>query len=323
MTSANATARALWIEAAGRAVLREETLPPPREGWCCVEALYSAVSPGTERLVASGGVPAEVAELMRCPYMEGAFPFPVKYGYSLVGRVADGPLAGKVVHLLHPHQERAQVRVGDLRVVPDDVPPERATLAANLETAVTALWDGRVTAGERVLVVGFGIVGSLVARLVSAIPGVELDVIERDPAKRDLASTLGFTARETPRGEYDVAFGASGSAAEVQIAIDAVGNEGRVIELSWLGLQSAPLLLGGSFHSGRKQLIASQVSQIPPGLRGRWDYARRTQLVFSLLRDPVFDRHITTQVAFHELPAFVEELCTTPSHGLSVSVRYS
>jgi threonine dehydrogenase-like Zn-dependent dehydrogenase len=322
MTSASATARALWIEAAGRAVLREETLPAPRDGWCRVEALYSAVSPGTERLVASGRVPAEVAEIMRCPYMEGAFPFPVKYGYSLVGRVTDGPLAGKIVHLLHPHQERMQVRVSDLRVVPGDVPPERATLAANLETAVTALWDGRVTAGERVLVIGFGIVGSLVARLVSAIPGVELDVVERDPAKRALASTLGFTARETPRDDYDVAFGASGSAAEVQLAIDAVGNEGRVIELSWLGLQSAAILLGGSFHSGRKQLIASQVSQIPPSLRGRWDYARRTQLVFSLLRDPVFDQHITRQVAFEELPDFIADLCATPSAGLSVTVRY-
>lgn len=319
------SSQALWIAEAGRAEVRDEELPPPAEGWCRVDAIYSAVSPGTERLVASGRVPAEIADVMRCPYMDGSFAFPVKYGYSIVGRVAEGPDAvrGRLVHVLHPHQSRFNVRVGDVRIVPDKVSPDRATLASNLETAVTALWDSRIVAGERALVIGFGIVGSLVARLLSRVPGVEVDVVDRDASKRVLATRLGFAALEAPGTDYDVAFGASGSPDEVQTAIDAVGPEGRVIELSWLGMRESRVLLGGSFHSGRKQLIASQVSNIPPYLRGRWDYARRTRLVFALLRDPVFDRHITRTIAFEEMPRFVEELVGGDSDGLSVVVRYS
>ena len=318
-------ARALWIEESGRAELREEHLAPIDDGWCRVEAIYSAVSPGTERIVASGRVPAEIAEIMRCPYMDGSFAFPVKYGYSLVGRVAEGPssMRGRLVHVLHPHQSLCNVRVGDVRVVPEDVSAERATLASNLETAITALWDSRIVAGEHALVIGFGIVGSLVARLLSRMPGVEVDVVDLDPGKRILATRLGFAALDAPRRDYDVAFGASGSPDEVQTAIDAVGDEGRVIELSWLGMRESRVLLGGSFHSGRKSLVASQVAHIPPFLRGRWDYERRTRLVFSLLRDPVFERHITRTVAFEDMPQFVEELCAGSSDGLSVTVRYN
>jgi threonine dehydrogenase-like Zn-dependent dehydrogenase len=313
-------ARALWLDAPGRAALRASELPPLADGWSRLRAIASAISPGTERLVASGRVPAEVAETMRCPYMEGAFSFPVKYGYSLVGRLDDG----RIAHVLHPHQEIAHVRTADLRIVPEDVPPLRATLAANLETAVTALWDARIAPGERALVVGFGIVGSLAARLLSRVAGVELDVLERDDAKRALAESMGFhTIAAIDAGAYDVAFGASGSAEEVPLALDAIGDEGRVVELSWLGTQEVRLRLGGTFHSGRKQLIASQVSHIPPHLRGRWDYARRTRLVFALLRDAAFDAHITRSVAFEELPSFYEELCTGGAGGLSIAVRYS
>lgn len=317
--------RALWIAEAGRAELREEALTPLEDGWCRVDAIYSAVSPGTERLVANGRVPEEIADVMRCPYMDGSFAFPLKYGYSMVGRVSEGPedVRGRLVHVLHPHQSRFDVRVGDVRFVPDAISPDRATLASNLETAVTALWDSRIVAGERALVIGFGIVGSLVARLLSRVPGVEVDVLDRDASKRHLATRLGFAAIDEPRADYDVAFGASGSPDEVQTAIDAVGVEGRIVELSWLGMRESRVLLGGSFHSGRKQLVASQVSNIPPYLRGRWDHARRTRLVFSLLRDPVFDRHITRTIAFDEMPRFIEELCGGESDGLSVTVRYS
>lgn len=312
-------ARALWLEAPGRAALRATELPPLDDDFVRVRAIASAISPGTERLVATGRVPSEVAETMRCPYMEGTFAFPVKYGYSLVGRLDDGRLA----HVLHPHQEVAHVRAADVRVVPDGVPPERATLAANLETAVTALWDSRIAAGERALVIGFGIVGSLVARLLARMAGVEVDVVELDEEKRRLAQSMGFHAIAAPGSDYDVAFGASGAPEEVQLALDAVGDEGRVVELSWLGPREVRLQLGGTFHSGRKQLIASQVSHIPPHLRARWDYARRTRLVFALLRDAAFDAHITRTVDFDELPRFYEELCAGGAGGLSIAVRYA
>lgn len=312
-------ARALWLEAPGRAAIRATELSPLEGDVVRVRAIASAISPGTERLVATGRVPAEVAETMRCPYMDGSFSFPVKYGYSLVGRLDDGRLA----HVLHPHQETAHVRAADVRIVPEGVPPERATLAANLETAVTALWDSRIAAGERTLVLGFGIVGSLVARLLTRVAGVEVDVVELDGEKRRLAQSMGFHAMAAPGSDYDVAFGASGAPEEVQVALDAVGDEGRVVELSWLGTREVRLQLGGTFHSGRKQLIASQVSHIPPHLRARWDYARRTRLVFALLRDAAFDAHITRTVDFEELPRFYEELCAGGAGGLSIAVRYA
>jgi threonine dehydrogenase-like Zn-dependent dehydrogenase len=204
--------------------------------------------------------------------------------------------------------------------VPDGIPPERATLAANLETAVTALWDARIAVGERALVVGFGIVGSLIARLLAAIPGVEVEVVERDAAKRRLAATMGLRALAVPAGEYDVAFGASGSAAEVQLALDALGTEGRLIEVSWLGGSEARLALGGSFHSGRKRIVSSQVSSLPPFLRGRWDHRRRTALVFSLLRAPEWDAHISRSVDFAALPGLFAEAAGTGS--LSITVSY-
>ncbi|HEX3555391.1 MAG TPA: zinc-binding alcohol dehydrogenase [Thermoanaerobaculia bacterium] len=315
-------ARALWHEGPARARLRTAELPSPPRGWCQVAALFSAVSPGTERLVAAGRVPPEVAGAMRCPYMEGEFPFPVKYGYSLVGRVVRGPaeLRGRIVHVLHPHQDRCNVRVADVRLVPEGVPAERATLAANLETAVTAVWDSRIVLGERALVVGFGVVGSLVARLLAAIPGVEVDVVEREAAKRDLARRLGFTAVAAPAGEYDLAFGASGSPAEVQTALDALGAEGRLVEVSWLGSGETRLALGGSFHNGRKRIAASQVSSLPPFLRGRWDFRRRTALVFSLLRSTQWDEHVSRRTELAALPDLFAE--PEGPGSLSITVRY-
>jgi threonine dehydrogenase-like Zn-dependent dehydrogenase len=310
------TARALWFEAPSRAAIRDETLIDRGDGWRRITAIASAISPGTERLVATGRVPASVREAMRCPYMEGSFAFPMKYGYSLVGRLDDG----RIAHVLHPHQTQCDVRASDLRFVPDDVPPERATLAANLETAVTALWDSEIAAGERVLVIGFGIVGSLIAHLLSR-ENASFDVLDVDPKKRELARSMGFRAVEPPDGEYDLAFGASGNAAEVQTAIDAVGVEGRVIEVSWLS-EPARVDFGGTFHSGRKRIIGSQVSRIPKRMKAEWDFARRTELVLSLLRDPAFDAHITNAVAFDDLPRFYENLCAGRTGGLSVVVRY-
>jgi threonine dehydrogenase-like Zn-dependent dehydrogenase len=312
------TARALWFESAGRAHIRTEALPDPPDGWRHITTAASAVSPGTERLVATGRVPAPVYDAMRCLYMEGSFAFPLKYGYSLVGRLDDGRLA----HVMHPHQTECNVRMADVRLVPDGIPPERATLAPNLETAVNALWDAELSLGERILVIGFGAVGSLMARLLS-ITNASFDIVDTDPAKRELARSMGFNAVAETGGEYDVAIGASGNPAEVQLAIDAVGIEGRIVEVSWLGSQEARVDLGGSFHSGRKRIIGSQVSRIPPRLRGRWNHARRMELVFALLRDPAFDAHLTSSISFDELPRFYDDLCAGRVGGLSVVVRYA
>jgi threonine dehydrogenase-like Zn-dependent dehydrogenase len=262
---------------------------------------------------------------MAVPYMGGRFGFPVKYGYSLVGEVFEGPpeLRGRRVHLLHPHQDVCVIGAGDVRPLPDGLPSDRATLASNMETAVTAAWDAGVSVGERVLVVGFGVVGSLVARVLGLGPAVELEVVEKRADRRRLAEAMGFAAADAPDPEpYDVAFDTSGTAAGLQAAIDSVGVEGRVVAVSWFGARPARLDLGGSFHSRRKRIIGSQVSRIPGALRPRWDAARRTGLVFRLLERPEFDLHIGPPVPFARLPKAYAALIGRSPEGLSPLIVY-
>lgn len=317
---------AFWLTGKGRGALKRETLPNPGgEEWCVVRTMFSAISPGTERLVAGGRVPLALRKEMRCPYMGGRFPFPVKYGYSLVGEVVQGPpeLRGRKVHVLHPHQDVCVVRAGDVRPLPDVLPPSRAVLASNMETAVTAVWDSGVTIGERALVVGFGIIGSLIARLLAQGPAVDLEVVERRPERRRLAESMGFRTSARPSAEpFDVAFDTSGTAAGLQAAIDSVGVEGRVVAASWLGAEPARLDLGGTFHSRRKRIIGSQVSRIPGALRPRWDTARRTELVFRLLEGPEFDSHLGPAVPFVDLPEIYQALVRSPREGLSPLIIY-
>jgi 2-desacetyl-2-hydroxyethyl bacteriochlorophyllide A dehydrogenase len=319
-------AKSFWFQEAGHAVFREEELPDVRKGCCNVETSYSAISPGTERLVCLGKVPPEVFSQMRTPYMGGEFSFPVKYGYSLIGRIVDGSREriGHTVHVLHPHQNRCVVREEDAFLVPDDVPPKRATLASNMETAVNAVWDSRVTIGERALVVGFGIVGSLVARLLSFLPGVEVVITDTNPDKISLAEKMDFEVQNPDQitNNFSVAFHASGDPDGLQYAIDMVGFEGRVVELSWYGTKKVSLSLGGSFHSMRKKILSSQVSSIPPHFHTNWDLKKRKSLVFELLKKDVFDAHITHSYLFDELIQVFDELKTLPTQGLSYLVVY-
>jgi 2-desacetyl-2-hydroxyethyl bacteriochlorophyllide A dehydrogenase len=301
-------------------------LPNVRVGWCKIQTLYTSISPGTERLVYLGQVPEALYGEMKCLYMGGNFPYPVKYGYSLVGRITDGPeeSMGKLVHVMHPHQDHCTVNFKDTYPVPQGIPPQRASLASNLETAVNAIWDSQVHIGDSVLVVGFGIVGSLVARLLSAIPGTRVEVADTHHAKVDLARKMGFTAfdpHDVSNG-FDCAFHASGTPEGLQTAIDKVGFEGKIVELSWYGTRTVPIQLGGSFHSQRKIIISSQVSHLSGHQRVRWDHRRRKHLVFSLLQNPEFDEHITHSVPFTQLPATFSTLAHTPTEGLAYLVEY-
>ncbi len=317
---------AFWLTSKGRGSLKRETLANPGgDEWCVVRAMFSAVSPGTERLVAAGKVPVALRKEMRCPYMGGRFPFPVKYGYSLVGEVVQGPakLRGRKVHVLHPHQDLCVVRSADVRPLPDDLPPARATLASNMETAVTAVWDSGLALGERALIVGFGVIGSLIARILALGPAIDLEVVEKSPGRRRLAGTMGFRTSGEPATEpFDVAFDTSGTAAGLQAAIDSVGVEGRVVAVSWFGAEPARLDLGGSFHSRRKRIIGSQVSRIPGTLLPRWDFGRRAELVLRLLRRPEFDRHVGPAVPFAELPGAYGTLVGRSAGGLSPLIFY-
>ncbi len=256
--------------------------------------------------------------------MEGEFSFPVKYGYSLVGEVQEGPeeILGKKVHLLHPHQQYCRVEAHELTVLPEEVPPARATLASNMETALNAVWDSGVSVGDRVLVVGFGVIGSLTARLLQSIAGVEVWVYDLDLKRSEMASKMGFHAVDRMRYDFDLAFHCSSSSEGLQSCIDHVGFEGKVVELSWYGEQSVTLQLGGSFHQQRKQVISSQVSAIASNHQARWDFARRKALVMELLKNSDYDQHLEETVAFEKVPALFDKIRKGSLSALSWLIAY-
>ena len=289
-----------------------------------IKSSYSLISTGTERLVARGEVPKSLYQAMRVAYMEGDFTFPLKYGYSLVGEViSEGEWKGKSVHLMHPHQNIVWANPLDVTIIPTTIPSKRATLASNVETAVNALWDSKVTVGDKVLVVGFGMIGALVARLLSLMPAVEVVVLEKDVYRQQLAEKMGFSLLTTASADFDISFHTSASSEGLQRAIEAVGKEGTIVELSWYGTKKSTLSLGGDFHYQRKRIISSQVGQIPTDKNHRWTYQRRKAVVLQLLEDPIFDEHINHEIALEDAPLFFKKLRAGGlQEGLGWVIRY-
>jgi NADPH:quinone reductase-like Zn-dependent oxidoreductase len=305
-------ADALWYVGPGRAEIRRESLAAPGPGEIRIETLYSAISRGTERLVSAGRVPESEFERMRAPFMSGAFPFPVKYGYAAVGRVAQGPpeMIDRAVFALHPHQTAFNLPADACVVIPDSVPPARAALAANMETALNALWDAAPGPADRIAIVGAGIVGALVAYLCGRLPGAEVTLVDRDPSRARIAEALGvrFAAPADAAGDCDLVVHASGSAAGLASAIGLAGEEATVLEMSWYGSGEVAVPLGGAFHSQRLKIVSSQVGRIAPSHRARWTHRRRLAAALDLLKDSRLDVLLAPPVAFHAAPAGIADM---------------
>jgi len=299
--------QALWYVAPGRAEIRPEPVAAPAPDQVRVRALFGAISRGTERLVFAGRVPESEHGRMRAPCMDGTFPFPVKYGYATVGRVEQGPpgLTGRNVFVLYPHQTVFVAPADAVVLVPDAVPPSRAVLAANMETALNGLWDAHPGPGDRIAVVGAGVVGALSARLAARIPGTEVTLVDIDPARAALADRLGlsFALPDAAPQNCDLVIHASASAAGLATALRLAGLEATVLELSWYGAGEIPVPLGGAFHSQRLKLVSSQVGMVAASHRPRWDYPRRRAAALALLDDPALDALLAPAIAFHDLPA--------------------
>jgi threonine dehydrogenase-like Zn-dependent dehydrogenase len=299
-------ARALWIVAPSLAELREESLPPRAADQALVRTRATALSRGTERLVLEGRVPISQHAAMRAPLMAGDFPYPVKYGYCAMGVVEDGPpgLHGRRVFVLHPHQDLFLAPAAMCILVPDAVPDHRAVLAANMETALNILWDARPLPGERVLVIGAGVVGLLVAALLARMPGIRPTVVDLDPGRAALAESLGarFARPEEAPAEQEIIIHASASAAGLQLALDRAGFEARIVEASWHGDRAVPLPLGEAFHARRLSLLSSQVGAVAPAMRGRRSHAERLALALGLLEDPRLDALCAPVARFEDLP---------------------
>ncbi len=323
----NERAQALWYVAPCRAEIHPETLAASvGPGEVRIEAFYGGVSRGTERLVFTGCVPAREYARMRGPFMAGDFPFPVKYGYAVVGRVVAGPdaLVGRMSFALHPHQTIFTLPADRIALLPADVPAPRGVLAANMETALNALWDAAPGPADRIAVVGAGVVGCLCARLAGQLPGADVTLVDIDSSRAALAAALGarFALPEAAPEDCDLVIHASASAAGLATALRLAGNEATVLELSWFGAGEVAVPLGEAFHSRRLRLISSQVGQVAGSRRPRWTHRRRMEAALALLADPALDALIAPAVDFHDLPAALPKILAGPSGVLCQLVRY-
>ncbi|HRD77412.1 MAG TPA: zinc-binding alcohol dehydrogenase [Hyphomicrobiaceae bacterium] len=322
-------ARAIWYVKPGVAEIRSARLTPPGPGEARVRMLYSGISRGTERLVALGEVGESERTRMRAPLQDGEFPFPVKYGYCAVGRIEAGPAErlGETVFCLHPHQDVFNAPLGMLAQVPAGIPAKRATLAANMETALNALWDSGAGPGDRIVVVGAGVVGLMVASLAARLPGADVMVVDVAAERRVLVERLGAAFLEAPRaaelsGSADVVFHTSVTAGGLATAISTAGREGTIVELSWYGDKAVAAPLGGAFHSQRLRLISSQVGQVSPGRRPRWDYARRMGKALELLADARLDALVAEELAFDAAPRELPAVLAGTMGGLAPVIAY-
>jgi threonine dehydrogenase-like Zn-dependent dehydrogenase len=319
-------ARAFWLCAPGVGEIRPVTLPEPGREDVMVQTSRSGISRGTETLVFRGGVPPGQYAAMRAPFQDGDFPGPVKYGYLNVGTVEQGPaeLRGRTVFCLYPHQTAYVVPASAVTVVPEDVPPARAVLAGTVETAVNALWGAAPLLGDRVAVVGAGMLGCCVARLLSRFPGVQVMLVDVDAGRADVAAALGveFALPADAADDRDLVVHASATSGGLQRSLDLLAPEGTVIDLSWYGDLEVRLSLGGAFHSGRLGIRASQVGTLSPARSGRRTTADRLHLALDLLRDPAFDALLTGESRFCELPDVMARLAAGSLPALCHTITY-
>ncbi|GAA1832907.1 zinc-binding alcohol dehydrogenase [Luedemannella flava] len=303
-------ARAYWLASPGVGEIRSATVPEPGPDEVLVRTRYTGVSRGTETLVFHGRVPGSQHEIMRAPFQEGQFPGPVKYGYLNVGVVERGPAAllGRTVFCLYPHQSAYVVPADAVTVVPDGVPARRAVLAGTVETAVNALWDTPPLLGDRVTVVGAGMVGCCVAALAARVPGVRVELVDINPDRAAVAAALaaGFAAPERAARGRDLVFHASATSAGLTLSLDLLRAEGTVTELSWYGDREVTVALGGAFHSRRLGIRASQVGTVSPARADR-SYGDRLALALELLRDPAFDALLTGESPLARLPEILAD----------------
>lgn len=304
-------ARAFWVTGPSQGRIDAATTSADGDSTVLVKTLYSGISRGTESLVFTNQVPESEYQSMRSPFQEGEFPSPVKYGYANVGRVMEGPedLMGRSVFCLFPHQDEFRLPLSAINLLPDGLPAERAVLAANMETAVNGLWDAGPLVGERIAVVGLGVVGLLAAWLASQIPGTRVTAIDVNPKRRASAEALGLSfATGATTDDHDLVIHASGHPGGLETALGLCGPEARVIEMSWYGEQSVPAPLGRAFHSRRLTIRSSQVGQLNPAQRPRWNHGDRMQLALQLLCRPELDCLITGESPFEQLPRVMASL---------------
>lgn len=281
---------------------------------CLIQTICTGLSRGTERLVARGMVPRELHDTMAVPGQVGTFDFPIAYGYSLVGRVVEGPPSwrGALVHLLRPHATLVTAHPGELVRLDEEITPVVGTMISNVETALNAVWDASVQPGDRVAIVGGGGLGALLAVLCQRIPGTDVLVIDPSEAVRTFGRTLGWRVHAggvIEEDPFDVVFHTSATAGGLSEALRLAPEDSSVIDLSWYGSMPVAAPLGGLAHPRRVGIRLSQVGQLPLTRRARWNFLRRRTKAAELVSsDPVWAQLLTDPVDWREAPAWFDRL---------------
>lgn len=312
--------------------VREETLPALTAGRVLVQTLHSAISSGAEMPVYRGQLPAETAADETLAALGGTFQFPLKYGYASVGRVlrvgkgVSRAWVGRLVFAFNPHESRFIAPLTEVMAVPDDIEAETALFLPNMETAVNFLLDGAPLMGERVAVIGQGIVGLLTTALLAMHPLGGLTTFDRYALRRDASLALGARASLDPAAEpglqTDLTYELSGVPAALDTAMAVTGFDGRIIVGSWYGQKRAPLDLGGRFHRNRLRLISSPASTLTPALMARWTKGRRMDVAWDMLRAVQPARLITHRFAFDDAAQAYALVDKHPEQCIQVVMNY-
>ncbi len=334
-------ARSLWFRRPKEIEFREEEVEPPKGDEMLVQALYSGISHGTEMLVYRGEVPRDLELDASLTTIKGSFRFPIKYGYSSVGKVVElGSAASKlcrgdVVFVHHPHQTSYVVPENMAVKLPQDSSPMLGVFVANLETALNCILDSDVRLGESVAIFGQGIIGLLITQLVKKCGADKVFTVDRIEQRREVSRKLGadFTfgldnnpaevIRELTDGTgVDVVIEASGSPDALDYAIKSAAFEGLVVVVSWYGTKPVTLHLGEQFHRERIKIKSSQVSHVNAALAPRWSVKRRTDMVIKLLPQLNLDELISDIFPFEEAQDDYEKIEKTPEEVLQVVLSY-
>ncbi|GFZ81618.1 dehydrogenase [Nesterenkonia alkaliphila] len=302
-------AHEFWIEAPYSARVRETALPEPGAEEVLIETEFSALSPGTETLIYRGEVPETVTALMAAPQQLGELPCPVSHGYLNVGRVSRGPqeLLGQRVFTLAGHRSHVVVPGADCHPVPEGMPSERALLAGIAEVGLNAVWESQVTLGDRVAVVGAGLVGLVTALLLQRLSPARLQVLETAPGRRRRAQQLGLDAvsPEAAEADNDAVLHTSATALGLARALEITGDDAVLVEMSWYGAAEPQVPLGADFHARRLRLISSQVGQVAAPRRLRRSRSSRLAAALNLL-DERFDALVTGSSPLEQLPQVMD-----------------
>lgn len=325
--------QSLWFTGVRQQEIRSEPLPTPGPGQLGVTTLLSAISAGTELLLYRGQMPAEMSADASIEALSGTLAFPLKYGYSAVGLVTslgdrvDAAWLGQRVFAFNPHETGFVISAENAISISEHIESDAAVLLPNMETALSFAMDGAPIIGERVLVLGQGIVGLLTTHLLAQMPLASLTAVDKLAIRRNIALEIGATQtfgidQPLESDSYDLVYELSGNPAALNTAIDAVAFGGRIVVGSWYGTKRASLDLGGAFHRKHVQIISSQVSTLAPRWQGRWTKARRMQTALQLLPGVNLNLLITQRTPFDSVLDAYRLLDTQPNSHLQTVLTY-